>query len=45
MNEIVVELYGFARKFGYCRLHWLTPAEIIPPRSPTAKDMKLNGDL
>src|SRR5580698_3742597 len=30
VNEIVVEFYGFARKFWFCRFHWLTPAEIIP---------------
>jgi hypothetical protein len=30
VNEIIVELYGFARKFGFCRVHWLTPAAIIP---------------
>jgi hypothetical protein len=30
VNEIVVELYRFVRKFGYCRFHWLTPAAIIP---------------
>jgi len=30
VNEIVVELYGFKRKFGFCRFHWFTPAAIIP---------------
>jgi hypothetical protein len=30
VNEIVVELYGFARKFWFRRFHWLTPAAIIP---------------
>jgi hypothetical protein len=29
-SEIVVEFYGFARKFGFCRFHWLTLAAIIP---------------
>src|ERR1700722_5354285 len=38
VNEIVVELYGFARKLGFCWFHWLTPVRdntiCFWPRAP-----------